>query len=342
MAIARFYNKFPYFYFLIVTMGHLRLAIIFFIIVIVASCKKSSLDKDYIGTGVANDSTLLSKFILLNKSVSSPHDTLLIAYYKYDDKKRITQGTVLYYNYYTKPDTTAFQATIYDIAKLYYANDTDTLPFKVINTRVGGNGGFFQTTIDTVYRYYDAIGRIAKDSIHLSSNLGNFLKAVTVSKNDFSYNGSYTYKKFYDYTAGVFGGIDTIFKTTSGSNFIYQKKYSIDIKDYTFTFDNHPNPLYRNGFGVYPIIGADITAIDEAEIGVKTDIQKNNYLYANETYQNGWPNTGISYKYINFLYTYRADGYPLKVISSIVRGSDYGTGPNNLPTTVYTGIYIYN
>jgi hypothetical protein len=241
--------------------------------------------------GAIPDSMLIEKFIRLGFYTD---DTIQVAVFEYDSKKRISKWVESDYYFGPVPDLRSQQ---------FFYNGNDTLPNKIIYHYTDASS----TYGDTAYFKY-ANGIVIRDST-VSYNLtngryyGTDIRAYTL-------NGSNTFLQTWstrppDMTTYVAGWSGTFFKTYQNGNITVQDDTTLYSSTYgdrlhqEVTYDDKPNPLYQLE-ARSPILN-------------KYTYQKNNFKTLKT-----WDDPAILQSNYRFTYTYRADGFPLTVISETI------------------------
>ena len=304
---------------------------LFFSLILLYGCTKSHSLED-LGNGKSpSEKTALSKFILIDTSRTAPNDTVEIIYFKYDDQSRIVAMNDINYNWTGHPDTTTFNSQYWEESTYYYKG-ADTLPYMRLIKNVD-NLGLTRIMTDTSYRDYDAKGRLVKDSsINFSIISGGIYKTYRDMVVKYSYPYPLLVRTIKLFSSPYTTHTDSLQQTIVDGNVVYQKDPRPVSTKYTlwptchFTFDSHPNPMYRNGFCVEPAY----SFYNFFGIGIKYENQKNNYLMVSKHLP--VPTGSSDFEFL-YDYTYRSDGYPATVFLTLKDGSGSPFG--------FKGIYIY-
>ena len=238
------------------------------------------------------DSTVLTKLILIDTTITSPDDTLTILEYRYDDIKRV-EGIVMkeYYN-------TPYEDS--NVIKYFYKGN-DTFPFKEIENEFYSH-----------YLFYNEINKVIKDSVTTSN--GQFEMPEHV--NNFSYSGTTIFRQTIFYNFNQIS-LDTIFQTFSTGNVVAQNAASSNY-GYTFQLDDHPNPMYQvtNRINAeFPVFSGDSTFVMSQQknnytqiFNLESEDSHNKYIYDYVYKQNGYPAYFRSYNKSTGLPVYAGTG----------------------------------
>ena len=255
---------------------------------------------------------------MLDTTQAVGNDTLGITYLTYDNSKRLSTVSYIFFTNYVR------DAGSYSTRTLYY-NGADTLYDKQI-AAVLEAGPYPEAHNDTDYISYDSQGRIIKDIDN-----GSFPLAGTqyAKEEDYSYSGSTVINNQIDPIDG--NAQDTVTQTIINGNIISQ----VDIYNNTCTIslDSHPNPFFKNGYSVTPIYAMYFDYYDAD--GIQDDVQRNNCTLFRVDAITGNVNHVINQ------FTYSANGYPTSVIEYNTQNFVSGYVGSNTPAFNYKGIYIY-
>jgi len=282
------------------------------IVVSIVSCRKSN----HSSNNSSGNGTLLSKYIELDTTLSAPYDTIRVITLQYDNAERLSSLADVLYDNLGHPDNTEDGAEYSNTTTLHY-NGADTLTNEITQVLVTRN-----TTIDieddTDYLSYDINNRIIKDSA-IDNDVSNVYS--TTLADDYNYNGITITNKETIYTPSFSISYDTAMQTLSNVVVISQVDNTIPNSPIvevsvgsgcTFTFDTHPNPFYRNGFGQQPIFGHGYNSLFVD--GIINGVQKNNYTSINEVDNNDSPSDSTNHNDGRLQYTYNSNGYPATVL----------------------------
>jgi hypothetical protein len=261
------------------------------------------------GSGTTVDSTILWKYIELDTTHPAGSDTATIYTYKYDSQKRLEAVTVR--------DSSYYGGYIYDTVKYYYTG-ADTLSYKITRMEVEPYASYTDTGF---YSYSNGI--VVYDSTYttqyfpLTDTLEGGVTQYTISGNNVLISGRHFQAS--PLPAGFSNG--TIFKTYMNGNIVTQTDTTTshnltDYPDVQLNYDNHPNPFYKIDLH-YPIYDDGLFS---------RSAQKNNFIE-----EIGGASASNLFNHIKYSYTYRPDGYPVKV-----RKIDM-----LFPTDSRVGIFIY-
>ncbi|MEO6720684.1 MAG: hypothetical protein ABIN67_09960 [Ferruginibacter sp.] len=271
-----------------------------------------------VNTGVqfnitGNDTaTVLSAFVLLDSTLTTPFDTTIKMLFQYDNKKRNTR---IDYTYYDNGVSTNLS-----YRSNFFYNGNDTVPYKRALTTPLLTAADDDYSNDTSFYFY-ANGVLTGDSAKVIEN-GN---KVTYARKFAYYTDKIitTIKEYNGSTPNGFIATDTINITYANGNIIQQvdSTQSYIRQEFNFLYDNHINPFYNtqskiginNGFPFY-----------EIELHVMDIFTKNNALEINELMGSFYSSHSI------LTYQYKANGYPRNVLSI---NDDLGE--------YYRGVYIY-
>jgi hypothetical protein len=277
--------------------------------ILLFSCQKEiSLESPTTGNppAVLTDSTLISTYAEINigKPVGYGElaDTQRVLRFYYDNLNRIILCD-RYDSLYTAP-------WVHD---KYFYNSSETLPYKI--TRQENWSGSSTSVFDTAYFVYDLNGKLLKDSV-ISHFLNNPGYTYYASASSYTLNNNICTIMERDYT-NQNGSVDTSLTIyncrfiTGNDKLTYQTYMTGDQIDtgviYTFTYDNHPNPLYKPRFSNTPLTWWSYGRNDR---GCRIwEIQKNNCTAYNSQYI--YPPVPVISSYT---YTYRNDGYPIEAV----------------------------
>jgi hypothetical protein len=271
------------------------------IMTLLAACKKADVQQTTPPTTVP----LLATFIVLDTTQTAPNDTLEIYENTYDNMHRLSDDSAYSNN---RADVEVSTLSYIGSDTLFYREDDAFWNLSTLSER------------DASYKSYDVYGRLTKDSIirtYLAPS-----SPTDVETRNFLFNGSAVIYSDTDYTASTAGTIDTFVQTINNGNIAQELNQTFN---YYYTLDTHPNPLFKNKFGVSPIIDAQGGSYGYAYTEA---VQKNNYLQTRAIDSSG--NVFIDYHY---QYTYLPNGYPSTIIKY-----DYSSGT---PVFLFKGIYIY-
>lgn len=283
----------------------------------------------------SSSGVLVKKFVLLDTTRTAPNDTLRVIYFTYDNSDRLTKVSTIYYNWTGAPDTTSFNQPYWSTRSFYY-NGTDTMPFKTINAR-RSNVGFAWIIKDTSYRKYDAASRLISDSSYTYGYISGNINPGSFGSNfmSYTYGAQYVVRKLYTITHnGAPLEVDSVLQSAANGNVYYQKDPRPVSPNFGYTlhptcnfiFDNHPNPMNKNGAFTEPIYNS----YNDFGIGVNFENQKNNYTSVKKSVPIPSGSNDIEFTY---KYTYLSDGYPASVsITNHFQGGAFIT---------FKGVYIY-
>lgn len=286
------------------------------ILLIFSNCQKevSSSNRPTTPT-TPDDSTLLVKYYEVDSVPGEQPDTSLIVKFTYDAARRLTQDYVVFS---TDP---ADNVNLFELDQYFY-NNTDTLPYKYIYYSIEGVNPD-NTFIDTFFYTYNTAGNVIADSI-LTYNGTNPLYAW---KNQYDYQTDYIIRTTTDTVIRV----DTVNQTFQNSNLTRQVNTKYDpyngtkMYDFTYSYDNHPNPFCIPAY-------AKTRFIADFEDDSYSTPQKNNPLSEAQSYTySGVTSANI----IQYTYAYKANGYP-----SVVYIVYSGTNGNE--TRYVKGIFEYS
>ena len=295
-------------------------------IIILASCQKefSSENTAITNSIIQDDSTIISKFIDLDTSLISGHDTLDVCTYTYDNLKRIIRIDYFQYDNIT--------GAPYNLAQsIFYYAGSDTLPYKRLRNYFEPVGHISDHYIDTNYYFYSGT-RLLKDStrpINNGINPSLFIQTYSYNNNQITeiltIDLGNAVKKDIVYLTKSNGNltlqIDSSF-TSSNINplFFENKKY------FSFSYDANPNPFLNK-----PMANVGVT-MPYYNLDTYSDdmvYEKNNPVEINETQTD---NNGIINNYhYRYSYNYKINGYP-----SVARVVDV-----NDPTYFFKRIFVY-
>jgi hypothetical protein len=286
------------------------LLLLILVAISITSCRKTSNSSN---SNTTNDGTLLSEFVMLDTTQAIGSDTLAITYLTYDNSKRLSTVSYIFFTNYIR------EAASYSTRTFFY-NGTDTLYNKLI-TSVLEAGPSPLGRHDTDYVSYDSQGRIVKD-IDNGSSYDN--TNPYTNEDDYSYAGSAIINNHNGNIA------DTITQTVSNGNVVTQ----VDNNGTTCSIllDKNPNPFYKNGFEVTPIYGM----YEDPDVdGIQDGVQKNNCVDFNQI------NTSTNDLHVTHQFIYKSNGYPSSVIEYNTQNFNDGYVGSNTPAFNYKGIYIY-
>ena len=259
-----------------------------------------------------DDSTRLIKFFGVDSISPTQIDSAGYAHFFYDNNNRLTtiveNGT---------SDTSDINFGRTD----YYYNALENLPFK--EARSSKNNGIIGLVFQNYYRY-NGSGKLVFDSSQLPYN--STIPWIDTIVLRYQYNGNAIY-----YSESHINNVYFFDTTTSGfvngnRSSQFKKNYVQDlVLNYTFTYDNHPNPLHFNNLDVLkPII------TDEDIFSLR---QKQNCTQMNFSQTQG----GVTYtKTYLANYVYKSNGYPSQVYIT-----EINSGPSGTSKYYSKGTYIY-
>lgn len=283
------------------------------IIFLFASCQKQFTADETPVNPATGDSTLLVKYFEVDSLLGGVIDTTLVAKYTYDANKRLTAIFTVFSN------NPASNAIFFEEVKFLY-NGVDTFPYKVTSWNQAGSLPD-DINKDTTFCFYNGSARLIKDSTISYEGTDT----AVIKKNEYTYATGYIIRKH----IGIFENIDTVFQTFANNDLTRQITTDYDnasqtLYDFTFMYDDHPNP-----FNITAINTLDFIA--NADAAIHSTPQRNNrtsimYVYSPQ-------NASTETTTILANYVYKANGYPSS--TSQTYGIDGSTERN------YKGFFEY-
>ena len=268
---------------------HFPISHLLIITLLLCSCQKeisSTISSPSVNPPVSSrDTPLVARYIQFNGPNFT--DTIISFAYSYDNLKRITKKDIRSIISFATPGNPSV-IEIFHFKFLY--NGTDTLatqmPFTFDDDQVHDN--------DTIFLSYNANGQMLRDSITGDSS---FFSGVT----RFQYVGNTIISYYTDIGQPML--IENRQNTYSNGDLVRERiSSSAETKDNLYTYDLHPNPLYRTTLRFPIITGGNVFDPQQSHNLTQTNLQTTN---------SSGPQNPEKYLYT---YTYRPDGYPLSVI----------------------------
>ncbi len=274
----------------------MRYFLFLLIVIEFSSCSKNN-DRIPVNP-IIQDSIYLSKLIVFDTTGSVPSDTTHYTF-NYDNIKRLTKITCSNYN-----ASTSSMVVRYTFEHFYY-NGNDTLPSKVIERWDNSTNQF--TLTHTLS--HDNNGRLIRDSsseIVILPNPGSFIYT-----NKYLYTSNYYIDSSFSYNPPN-SSDDTVYQTRDFENKI-TREIRVNpsyVMHYDAVYDNHPNPLYKLAVKTPYFVNSMYPSFIEY-----LTPQKKNFLTTITTKYDASGTTITSTKSINYIITYKANGYPLTIRS---------------------------
>jgi hypothetical protein len=222
--------------------------LLFTLIITLVSCQKDFEITDNVVTNVSTADTsakiLLKRFIQLDTTLTAPNDTMFIADYFYDDRKRCVR--IVNYNLQDPANKDTF--TVYNF---YNGTDTNISVRKVYSIREDAS-----RTTDTLIKVftYNGDGSLLSDS---STVYGQQNGAPLFYKRKRIYQPTASGILAVDFNIAPYYKVNYVIQKDANRNITYQldSAFLQDVSTGVFilkgavvntcTYDTHPNPLYN-------------------------------------------------------------------------------------------------
>jgi hypothetical protein len=284
-------------------------------IVVGVSCKKN--DVTQTPNTTSGGGTLLESLTI--KDSISPTD-VDFAVYKcfYNANSLITNTRYIFTNVRRQLDST--------FHVVYSYNSGDTMPFKMVETDLVGNGSSIDTSVQTHFYKYDALGRIVTDSLIAVQRQSNYFLWILTKyswladgywykynlKTNFGQNDSTTRNFLWERDAKGNVIKETVFEPANNTKSVIE-----------LTYDDKPNPLFRTYKPLLPMVREVVN--NPYYLG-NIRPQPNNFITV--TYSAFSLTTGLPIYQpatVSFNYQYKANGYPMSCTSASKRSGTYLT-----------------
>ncbi len=272
----------------------------------ILSCQKGLEENDL--DPPHTDSIILTRVEIVDSTATAPSNKSIYTI-DYDNQGRMIANKYHFYN----PFTAAIDSN-YLINVTYTGNDTLPRTLNEFDKSSSPNPLDVSTWTDTRWYLYDAQGRVSRDSLYMIYRASNT-----------DYHSSYVYE--YTYFADGFNEKITFVDITQGGGYETERRYFVqkdsrgntlsqqysDINSNVkvveeFSYDDHPNPLYKTYLPHYPNVSMVMTA--PLYLG-NLQPQVNNFLTYRLTVYDLATNAVTHSSSQQYSYVYKPNGYPL-------------------------------
>ena len=188
-----------------------------------------------------NDSTLISRVILLDTTLPSHFDSIYYYQFEYDQQKRVA----FIYEF----DKSGPVVDTYVVTHLFYQGN-DTLPYKGISRFD------LSTNVEELFKYYDGSGKLVKDSFIKSGPPGGIeVRRYSYLTGRLKINWEWWFP-----SVGVHDSSTSYMSQVRNGNNILSQKDTIDdtnsgggfyTSSFNYQYDKHPNP-FKKGWHYFP------------------------------------------------------------------------------------------